>query len=358
MHEDLILQLGLIIILGILAQWIGWRLKLPAILPLLIIGFISGPITGIIDPNELLGDLLLPIVSIFVAIILFEGGLSLRVKDIRTERKIGRVINLLISAGVMVTWLGTTLFTHKIMKMDIRMAVLIGAILVVSGPTVVIPILNMVRPVNRVRSILQWEGILVDPVGASLAVLILSAISNADQITLSSILIGMGFTLVIGSTIGTLGAIVIIFLLHKDRIPDYLHSVFTLMSVILVYLLANTIRSEAGLMSVTIMGIVLANQKKVNIRKIVTFKEELGIILLSTLFILLSARMELADFKGIIPGAVLLVLFLSFNFTSANCLDMYGGRKASLARTPLHRLYGTARHRFCICCFYCCHGIK
>ena len=192
------------------------------------------------------------------------------------------------------------------------MAILIGAILVVSGPTVVIPILNMVRPVNRVRSILQWEGILVDPVGASLSVLILSAISNGntEQLTISSILLGMGFTLIIGSIIGTLGAIALIFLLRRDRIPDYLHSVFTLMSVILVYLLANSIRSEAGLMSVTIMGIVLANQKKVNIRKIATFKEELGIILLSTLFILLSARMELADFKGIIPGAILLVLFL------------------------------------------------
>ena len=227
MHEDLIFQLGMILVLGILAQWIGWQLKIPAILPLLLFGFIAGPITGIINPDELLGDLLLPLVSIFVAIILFEGGLNLNIQDIKGERKIGRVIRLLISLGVIITWIGTSMFAFLILRMDIRMAVLLGAILVVSGPTVVIPILQTIKPTNRVRSILQWEGILVDPVGASLSVLVLSAISSgtAERLTLVSILIGIGLTLLIGSLIGMLGTAVILILIRREHIPEYLHSV-------------------------------------------------------------------------------------------------------------------------------------
>ena len=312
MQETLLLQLGLILILGILAQWLGWRIKMPAILFLLLFGFIFGPLTNIIQPDRLFGDLLQPLVSLFVAIILFEGGLNLNIQDIKKERKIGRVIQRLITIGALLTWVGTGAFAYFVMRMDIRMAVLLGSILIVSGPTVVVPILQTVKPTNRVRSILQWEGILIDPIGAALSVLVLSAISSgtAHELTFMSILVGIGLTLLIGSIIGILGTINILVLLRRERIPEYLHSTFTLMTVVIIFLIANMLRAEAGLMAVTIMGIILANQKKVNIRKIATFKEELGILILSVLFIILSARIQLADFQGILLGAVLLVLFL------------------------------------------------
>lgn len=298
MNEHVIIGIGSIVVLGIAAQWIGWRLKLPAILPLLITGFIAGPITGFLNPDELLGDLLFPVVSISVAVILFEGGLSLKRDDMAGVRT---VVQLLISVGVLVTWLGTWAAAYFIFGLDSFLASLLGAILVVSGPTVVLPLLRFIRPVNRVRSILQWEGILVDPVGATLAVLVLGAVGTdvSRPLAFPTIVLGIGLTLLIGGIVGLIGAASLVIPFQRNWVPEYLHTAVTLLFVIIAFMASNAIRPESGLMAATVMGIVLANQKRVNIEHIVSFKEELGILLLSVLFIVLSARVNLSDFEGI-----------------------------------------------------------
>ena len=173
MPEHLLIGLTLILVLGIAARWIAWRLHLPSILLLLLGGMAVGPLSGFLNPDEVFGDSLLPLVSMSVAVILFERGLSLSLADLR---EIGSIVRNLVTLGVGVTWVIATAAAYFILGFDFPLALLLGAILVVTGPTVVIPLLRHVRPKGRIGSIVKWEGILNDPVGALLAVLVYEAI--------------------------------------------------------------------------------------------------------------------------------------------------------------------------------------
>ncbi|MDH3675548.1 MAG: cation:proton antiporter, partial [Anaerolineae bacterium] len=173
MTEELLLGIGIIVVLGITAQWLAWRFRLPSILLLLLFGFLAGPVTHLLDPEELLGELLFPFVSVSVAIILFEGGLSLRRSEIKTT---GHVIRNLVTVGAAVTWVIAAGGASLILGFDLPLALLFGAILVVTGPTVIIPLLKHVRPAAQISSIAKWEGIVNDPIGAILAVLVFEAI--------------------------------------------------------------------------------------------------------------------------------------------------------------------------------------
>ena len=168
MDEHILVGLSAVVALGISAQWFAWRTKLPDILVLLIFGIVAGPVTGWINPDELLGDILSPFVSFSVAIILFEGGLSLRMAEFR---KIGGVVIKLITVGIAITWFLAALAAYYILGLNIEIAVLFGTILIVTGPTVIIPLLRQVRPTETAGSVLKWEGIVNDPIGAMMAVL-------------------------------------------------------------------------------------------------------------------------------------------------------------------------------------------
>ncbi len=169
MPEHFLIGLGLILIIGIAAQWIAWKTHLPAIL-LVDLWNCSRTVTGLIHPDQLLGNTLFPIVSLSVAVILFEGGLSLRIDELR---EIGGVIFRLIAIGISITWVLSSLFAYLLLDFNVYLSVLFGAILIVTGPTVIIPLLRQVRPSGQVGSILKWEGIVNDPIGASVAVLVL-----------------------------------------------------------------------------------------------------------------------------------------------------------------------------------------
>ena len=168
MDEHILVGLSAVVALGISAQWFAWRTKLPAILVLLIFGIVAGPVTGWINPDELLGDILSPFVSFSVAIILFEGGLSLRMAEFR---KIGGVVIKLITVGIAITWFLAALAAYYLLGLSIEIAVLFGAILIVTGLTLLIPLLRQVRPTETAGSVLKWEGIVNDPIGAMMAVL-------------------------------------------------------------------------------------------------------------------------------------------------------------------------------------------
>ncbi|UCD16455.1 MAG: sodium:proton antiporter [Candidatus Zixiibacteriota bacterium] len=283
--------LASVIVLGIAAQWLAWRLHLPSILLLLIFGIIAGPVTGILSPDALFGELLFPLVSVSVAIILFEGGLSLRLDELR---QVGGVVVKLTTVGIFCTWIMVFGAAGIIIGIDPAPAILLGAVLVVSGPTVIIPLLRYVRPIGKVGSIVKWEGIVNDPIGAILAVLVFEVIlaGGMEQGTLVAIL-GVIKAAVFGTVIGLLGALAIVLLLKRYLIPDFLQNPMSLMLVVVSYAAANGIQPESGLLAVTVMGIALANQKYVSIRHITEFKENLRVLLISSLFVILAARLTI-----------------------------------------------------------------
>jgi len=292
MAEHILLGLASIIVLGIGAEWLAWRLRLPSILLLLIFGIVVGPVIGFLNPDALLGDLLLPIVSLAVAIILFEGGLNLRVSELR---QVGSVVRKLITVGALVTWLIGTGAAYVLLNLDFGLALLLGAILVVSGPTVIMPLLRHLRPSGQVGSILKWEGVVIDPIGAILAVLVFEAIlAGGFREAAAVTVIGLLKTIFIGGGIGMLGAMLMVLLLRRFWIPDFLHGAISLTLVIGVFATSNLLQTDSGLLAATVMGIYLANQKTVSVRHIVQFKENLRVLLISGLFILLSARLQVS----------------------------------------------------------------
>jgi len=309
--EDALASLAVIVVLGIGAQWVAWRLQVPSILLLLLGGFIAGPVTGWVDPDHLLGETLFPIVSISVGIILFEGGLTLRISELGNTRD---VVVRLITVGALVTWVVATLGAYYVVDLDLELSLLIGAIFVVSGPTVVLPLLNHVRPKGQVGPILKWEGILIDPVGATLAVLIYEVVlvDRADNGTVAAMVEGAIRTIVVGGAFGLAAAFAIIQLFKRYWVPEHLQNPFTVMLIVAAFTAANELQAESGLLATTLMGIILTNQKTIRVKHISQFKEELGIMLLSGLFIILAARLDLDSLSNLSVRALLFLALLIF----------------------------------------------
>ncbi|NBC04324.1 MAG: hypothetical protein GVY20_11535, partial [Bacteroidetes bacterium] len=319
MAEHFLISITSIFVFGIGAQWIAWRFNLPAILLLLISGILAGPVFGLLDPDALMGDLFTPFISVSVAIILFEGGLSLRFSELKDS---GGVIGNLVSIGVLITWIVISLSSYLILDFGVELSILLGAILVVTGPTVIIPLLRQVRPSGQVGSILKWEGIVIDPIGAMLAVLVFEVIlTTGVSAATSAILMSVVKTIFLGTLCGLAGAGIIYFILKKHMLPDFLQNPVSLMIVVLVFTVSNEFQHESGLWATTLMGIVLANQKAAYIHHIIEFKENLRVLLLSALFILLAARVELSELMANLNLKVL--AFLAIIILIARPLSVY-----------------------------------
>lgn len=306
--EHPLIGLAGIVVIGIAAQWLSWRLRLPAIFLLLLAGFVAGGVTGWIDPDELLGGALFPIVSLSVAIILFEGGLSL---DIAELAKIGHVVRNLASIGVVATWALSAIAARFLLGFDWPLSVLLGAILVVTGPTVIIPLLRHIRPTAKLGSAIRWEAIVNDPTGAILAVLVFNAIVvGQGQEGISAAALGVVKALGAGGALGLAGAGLIVLLLKRYWVPDFLQSPLTLAVVMVVFSLSDLVLSESGLLAVTVMGSALASQSVVTVRHIVEFKENLRVLLISALFVILAARLPISDPAYSDPGSLLFLAVL------------------------------------------------
>jgi len=299
---SLLSGLALVIVIGIAAQWLAWRLRLPSILLLMVAGFAAGPEgLGVIDPDGMFGDLLLPVVSLSVALLLFEGGLTLQAGEIEGHK---RVVLRLVTLGALVTWLLAAVLARALTGIEWAPAILLGAILTVTGPTVIAPLLRQIRPSGAVGPILRWEGILIDPVGAVLAVLVLEGIvatfaHDAAFSPFTAIL----KTIVLGGGVGVLAGFLLTAFLHRYWIPDHLHNPVALALALVSFIAGNAIQHEAGLLSVTLMGVVLANQRRVKIDHIVEFKESIQVVLIAALFILMSARLDVDDLARLGGGA-------------------------------------------------------
>lgn len=314
------LELAGILVLGVFAQWLAWRVRIPAILPLIVLGLIIGPFSTFFTPDgeKLLdgdaifnGELLFSFVALSVGVILFEGGLTLSLLEIRKQ---AGVVWKILTIGVLVTWVGGTLGSHFLMDLNWRMALLFGALIIVSGPTVVIPILRNVRPLPHLHTILKWEGILIDPLGALLAVLAFEFVrtTRPDQEFTSFALKEFFLTLATGVFLGLLGAGIVYYLLKRNLLPHYLKNVVTLGLVILFFSFSELIMHESGLLTVTIMGMVLANTAIEDLKQILSFKEDVSLILISVLFILLSSRIDLEQLNQLGVNSLLLFLLVIF----------------------------------------------
>ena len=285
---------AIVIVLGAAAQWVAWRLNIAAILPLLTFGFLVGPILQIVKPTDLNQDLLQPVVSLLVGLILFEGGLTLRALEIKETK---RVVFRLVSIGAVVTWLGSAIAAHYIVGLSWSFALLFGALIIVTGPTVIGPLLRTVRPNATVSSILKWEGIVIDPIGALIAVLVLEFIILTQGPGAEGFgQIGFRFLkfVVVGAVSGAIGGFFLSAVFARKQVPNYLSNFFALAAVFIVFAVSNSIASESGLLATTLMGLIMANRTLPDYEHLLSFKEDLTILSISLLFIVLAANIELS----------------------------------------------------------------
>ncbi len=308
MHAYDLVALATIGVAGFVCNWLAWRLKLPAILLLLLAGISAGPSLGLLDPDALFGDVLSAIVPIAVAIILFEGSLTLRFAEIRGH---GSVVRNLVTVGVVVTWVASAVLAYWVLDWDPLLAALFGAIVTVSGPTVVMPLLRAVRPSTTVSSILRWESILIDPLGAILALIVFEVIvAVSGGGTLLHIAWTVGVIVVLGFALGAAGGWLYGWVLRRRLIPDLLREYSALAAALGVFAAAEYVQAESGFLAVTVMGIWLANMRGVDIEDILSFKESLTLLLIGGLFIILAAQLELDQIIEIGPGAITIVVLL------------------------------------------------
>ena len=321
------LELAGLVILGILAQWVAWKTKTPAILPLILIGLFVGPVSTLLseDGTKWLepiwngeegvfpGESLFYFVSLAIAVILFEGGLTLRKGEVGN---IGPVIVKLISVGVVVTFFGAGLAAHFIYGFSWQISFLFSSLIIVTGPTVIAPILRNIPLKTHVSSILKWEGILIDPIGALIAVLMYEFIrvEGGQDFTMTA-LTEFGKIILFGFTFGFTFAHILALLIKRNVIPHYLLNVFTLATVLGVFVLADTFAHESGLLAVVVMGMVMGNKDLPNIKELLYFKESLSVLLISILFILLAANIEISELMlifnwkaAMLFGAVVLIV--------------------------------------------------
>ena len=321
------LELAGIIILGIIAQWVAWRFKIPAILPLILIGLAVGPIatlythdgTKLIEPvwhpeyNKGLfpGESLFHFVSLAIAVILFEGGLTLKRNEVLN---VGPVIIKLITVGTLVTFLLAGVVSHFLFDLSWPISFLFASLIIVTGPTVITPILRNIPLKKDLSAVLKWEGILIDPIGAVAAVLVFEFIrvGQGEEYTRQA-LVEFGKTVVVGLSEGFFFAYALYFVIKKKMVPHYLMNVFTLSVVLGVFVLSEQFAHESGLLSVVVMGMVLGNIDLPNIKELLYFKESLSVLLISILFILLAANIDMSDLYLVYNWETLL-LFASVVF--------------------------------------------
>jgi len=316
------LELAGIIILGILAQWVAWKFKIPAILPLILIGLFVGPIaaeylsedgTKWIEPlwngkkGLFPGEGLYYFVSLAISIILFEGGLTLKRSEIKT---VGPVITKLITLGSAITFFGASILAHFIFDLSWQLSFLFSGLIIVTGPTVITPILRHIPLKKDVSTVLKWEGILIDPIGALVAVLVFEFISvEGDSGFTKTALVEFGKIILFGTTFGFTFAHALAFAINKKLIPHYLLNVVSLSTVLLVFVESEVFAHESGLLAVVVMGMVLGNGKLKNIKELLYFKESLSVLLISILFILLAANIDFDDLMLLYTGKTAILFF-------------------------------------------------
>ena len=272
--------------LGIAIQWIASRLQVPALILLLGCGLLLGPGLGVLNPDELFGDLLQPMISLAVALVLFEGGLTLRFEE---ARRAGPVLWRLIATGLIVGFAGVTLLGYFVAGLSLPTAAVLGAILVVTGPTVILPMLRQAKIAMRPATLLKWEGIVNDPLGALLAVVVfqIAIVDTSHDGALASLIFELSIRALGAAALGGAAGVLLGRALRADLLAETLKSPVMLAAVVVVYAIAEHIGEENGLLAVTVFGIVLANVNDASIAEIQHFKEQISVLLVALVIVLI-----------------------------------------------------------------------
>ncbi|WP_163540038.1 sodium:proton antiporter [Gracilibacillus sp. YIM 98692] len=312
MVDSLLLVLMIIGVLGVGSQWVAWKFQLPAIVVMAIAGLLAGPIFDIINPEQDFGDLYRPFISIAVAIILFEGSLNLNIKELRG---LGKPVFRIVTWGAILAWVLGSLTAHYVAGMSLAVAFVIGGIFIVTGPTVILPLLRQSKLKPTPAKILKWEGIVVDPFGALLAVfafeiiLFLSA-DGRDATALLFFFLASLFAVVLGYVFAKVTG----WMFETGHTPEFLKSPAVFVAVIACFTIADEVKHETGLLAVTAMGMTLANIGISSIKEMRHFKENISMLLISAVFILLTSSLTMDTLKDVfrpeIIGYVLLMLFV------------------------------------------------
>ncbi len=305
----------LILVLGVGGSWLAAALRVPGIFVLLALGCLFGGVLKWVKPDQLLGDALQPVVALAVGFILFEGGMTLRLSELKP---VWRSVVGLLTVGVLITWILGAAAAYWILAVPLSTSLVLAAVLTVTGPTVIGPLLREIRPKGNAGIVAKWEGIVIDPVGATLAVLIFEASEAIKAARFESALLdgllGLGLTALSGALVGGVLGWILIEVLRRYWIPDHLKNPVVFMFVAAAFVLADLLHHEAGLVSVTLMGVMLANQRHFDSHSILEFKETITTLLISVLFILLSARINLGEVAALswrgalFVGAMILIV--------------------------------------------------
>lgn len=303
---DPVAAVALVGALGVGSQWLAWRFKMPAIVLMLAAGLVVGPVLGVFDPSRDIGPLYVPMISIAVAIILFEGGLTL---NFHTLRDAADGVKRLVFIGAPLGWLLSALALRWGAGLSWESSAVFGGIMIVTGPTVIAPLLRSARLARRPGALLQWEAILNDPVGALAAVLALEVVvvlRTAEQVETAflSLLLGIG----VATVLGGLAGYVLSWAFSRAKVPEYMKVPVLFAIVLAVFALADSVLHESGLLAVTVMGVVIANANLASFDELRRFKEHATILLVSGVFILLAASLDFSALQDLTWRSVLFVI--------------------------------------------------
>ncbi|MDW0108845.1 cation:proton antiporter [Sporosarcina aquimarina] len=291
MEELALISVVAVLALGIFSQWLAWRIQWPSIVIMSIAGLIIGPVLGLINPEAALGDLYGPMISLAVAVILFEGSSNL---DIREIKGISKSVTRIVTIGAFLAWILGSIAAHYFAGLQWEIAFIIGGLFVVTGPTVIIPLLRSAKLKSRTAAVLKWEGIIVDPAGPLLALFayeVIKVLSN-DNLTMANLLSFFGGAF-LAMLLGLASGLLITVMASKGQFPEYLKSPIVLALVLICFMLAEVIMHETGMLAVTVMGLTIGRSKQYvsSIGNLGHFVENVSVMLTSTVFILLTASL-------------------------------------------------------------------
>ena len=289
MFDSLLFDLMLVILIGILSQWVAWKYRMPAIVVMAVAGLLVGPIFGLINPQESMGDLFGPIITFAVAIILFEGSLNL---DIREIKGFSKPVARIVTIGAFIAWIAGSLAAHYLAGLSWEVSFIIGGLFIVTGPTVILPLLRQAKLKPRVAAILKWEGIVVDPFGALLAVFAFEFIKFINsEVTLNALLLFFAAS-AFAVFLGWIAALIIGNAFERGSIPEYLKAPILFVVVLSVFVFSDEIMHETGLLAVTAMGMKMANMRLTTLNDVRHFKEDISVLLISGIFVMLTASLD------------------------------------------------------------------
>lgn len=310
MNHIVLQTLGIVFFLGMVSQWIAWKFRIPVIILLTLLGLLFGPILGLLQPVQVFGDILPSLIELAVAIILFEGGMNLRVHEFE---QVSSGLKRLFSVAVLLNWIGGTLVAHFLGGLSVEVSLVISGILVVTGPTVIIPALREAKLKRSTANYLKWEGIINDPIGAMIAVLVFDFMVYRGQIPGTAlVLMSLGKIILVSFGLSYITRSIVIFGTKKALLPEFLKIPFFITLILVLFIASDLIQKGSGLLTVTLLGLFIGNSNLPSVHDLRRFEESLAVFSVSAIFIILSASLDLSVWKNLSLQHFAMIVLFSF----------------------------------------------